>query len=59
MKTLINSSKKYICVVVKEQPKDKYDDFQGVYSHFKDKLVEIVDYYKEMFKELKRLPPTT
>lgn len=46
MKRLINSSKKYILMIVKEQSKDKYDDFQGCDSQFKDKLVEIVDSYK-------------
>lgn len=30
---------------------------QGRQSQFKDKLVEIVDSYKELFKEPKRLPP--
>jgi hypothetical protein len=57
MKRLINSSKKYILMIVKEQPKDKYDAFQGCDSQFKDKLVEIVDSYKELFKEPKILPP--
>ena len=57
MKRLINSSKKYVLVFVKEQPKDKYDAFQGCGSQFKDKLVEIVDSYKELFKESKIPPP--
>ena len=44
-------------MIVKEQPNDKYDAFQGCDSSFKDKLVKIVDYYKELFKEPKYLPP--
>lgn len=41
---------------VKEQPKDKTNVFQGFDSQFKDKLVEIVDSCKELFKEPKSLP---
>jgi len=57
MKRLINPSKKYVPVIVKQQPKDKYDAFQGCDSKLKDKLVEIVDSYKELFKEPKDLFP--
>lgn len=46
MKRLISSSKKYVLMFIKEQPKDKYDAFQGCDYQFKDKLVEIVDSYK-------------
>lgn len=44
-------------MIVKEKPKDKYDDFQGCDPQFKDKLFEIVDSYKEFFKEPKSFPP--
>lgn len=40
-------------MIVKEQPKDKYDVFQGCDYQLKDKLVEIVDSYKQLFKEQK------
>jgi len=57
IKRLINSSKKYVLMFVKEQPKDKYDAFQGCDSQFNDKLIEIVYSYKELFKEPKSIPP--
>lgn len=55
MKILINSSKKYVLMFVKEQPKDRYDAFQGCDSQFKE--VKIVYSYKELFKEPKSIPP--
>lgn len=44
-------------MIFKEQPKDNYDSFQGCDPQLKDKLVEIVDYYKELIKEPRSLPP--
>lgn len=35
---------------IKEQPKYKYGSFQGCDSQYKDKLVEIVYSYKDLFK---------
>ena len=53
LKRLINSSKRYFLTSVKKQHQDKYNAFQGCDSQFKEKLVEIVDSYKELCKEPK------
>ena len=57
MKRLISSSKKYVLMFVKEQPKDKIDAFKGCDSQLKEKLVKIVDSCKEFFKEPTSLLP--
>ena len=46
-------------MLVKAQDKyiDKIDTFKGCDPKLKNGLVEIVDNYEELFKELKGLPP--
>ena len=57
MKRLINSSKRFVLMVVKAQDKDNSDAFKGYDSKLNNGLVEIVNCSEELFKEPKGLPP--
>ena len=52
IKRLINSSKRFVLMVVKAHDKDSSDAFKGCDPKLKNGLVEIVDSYDELFKEL-------
>ena len=57
MKRLINSSKRFVLMVVKARDKDSSDAFKGCDHKLKNGLVEIIDSFDELFKEPKGFPP--
>ena len=50
MKRLINSSKRFVLMVVKAQDKDSSYAFKGCDLKLKNGLVEIVNSFDELFK---------
>ena len=57
MKRLINSSKNFVLLMVKQKNDVENESFQGCDSRLKSDLVEVVNQYDEMFQEPKGLPP--
>lgn len=57
MERLITSSKKYVLLMIKGQPKDFKDVFSSCEIPFKDSLSEIVEYFSSLFEDPKHLPP--
>ena len=53
MKRLINSSKRFVLMVVKARDKDSSDAFSGCDPKLKNGLVEIVNSFDKLFKEPK------
>jgi hypothetical protein len=49
MKTLINTNKKYVLMVVKEKDVGTYDGFQGCDPSHKKELINIVSKYDDIF----------
>ena len=57
LKRLINSSKRFVLMVVKAHDKYSSDAFKGCDPKLKNGLVEIVNSFDELFKEPKGFPP--
>jgi hypothetical protein len=57
MKTLINSSKMFVLMVIKTWDKNSSDAFKGCDLKLKNGLIEIVNSFDKLFKEPKRLFP--
>jgi len=57
MKRLIDSSKGYILMVVREEDVETYEDFQHCDPTHKKALYEIVSNYNGLFQEPSGLPP--
>ena len=57
MKGLINSSKNFVLLMVKQKSDVENEAFQGCDSRLKYDLVEIANQYDEMFQEPKGFPP--
>jgi hypothetical protein len=57
MKRLINTSKRYVLMVVREKDVRTSDSFQGCDPPHKEELIDIVSKYDDIFQELDGLPP--
>ena len=57
MKRLINSSKSFVLLMVKQKENDKLDSFKGCDPNHKDELVDLITNYSEVFQTPKGLPP--
>eukprot|EP00253_Pinus_taeda_P030229 PITA_30229 len=57
MKRMINSSKQFLLMVVKEKKPDKTNVFEGCNSKQQTNLEKVVSEYDILFKEPKGLPP--
>eukprot|EP00253_Pinus_taeda_P026466 PITA_26466 len=57
MKIIVNSSKQFLLMIVKEKDLDKSNAFQGYNPKQKADLVKVVSDYDILFQEPKRLPP--
>ena len=57
MKRIVNSSKQFLLMIVKEKDIDKSDAFQGFNPKQKADLVKVVSDYDILFQDPKGLPP--
>jgi hypothetical protein len=57
MKRIVNASKDFVLMIVKEKDMDKYDAFKGCDPEHKDELVKVISNYDEIFQEPTGLPP--
>jgi hypothetical protein len=57
MKRIVNASKNFVLMIVKEKEMDKSDAFKGCDPAHKDELVKVISNYDEIFQEPTGLPP--
>lgn len=57
MKRLVNSSKKFVLVLVKPKEDEKVEAFKGCDLERKTGIVKIVSAYDDLFQEPKGFPP--
>ena len=57
IRRLINSSKIFVLLMVKEKENKKLDYFKGCDPQHKDELVKLITKYSEVFQTPKGLPP--
>ena len=57
MKRIVNSSKKFLLMIVTAKDLDNFDAFQGCNPRQKEDLFKVVSDYHILFQEPKGLPP--
>lgn len=57
IKRAINTSKKFVLMVLKEKDLDKYNAFDYCNPSHKDEMIDVISNYDEVFQEQKGLPP--